>query len=173
MGVLHAFKCKAHGVFEQRVEVKDGVQMPPCPRGCSKSFVELIFVQAPGHIRAGTKRADKLVREAAAMQGLSDLSLSPSRTGGSVMDRLRRKHNEIPENAQARAGDLNTMLPAMTHKENAITGRVGLGNAYDKSEWKKDEKTGQVKHVGAQGPRHRVPMGATGVEVERVKEKLR
>lgn len=176
MGVLHAFQCRAHGVFDQIVSVKKkGVTVPKCPHGCSKSFVKLIFVQAPGHIRAGSKRADKLVREAADMQGLSDISLSPSRSGGSVMDRLRRKNRSYPDAAAAVAGDFGTMMPALRHKENMLQApEVHLGNAYEPSEWKKNE-AGQLVHTAAghKTPNHQVPMGATGVEVERVKEKVK
>jgi hypothetical protein len=175
MGVLHAFQCRAHGTFETIVAVKKkGVTIPKCPRGCSKSFVKLIFVQAPGHIRPGTKRADRLVREAAELQGLSDISTSPSRSGGSVMDRLRKKNRTYPEAAAARAGDYATMMPALTHKENAMTDRVGLGNKYDASEWKKNE-AGQLVHTAAghKTPNHTIPMGATGVSIDRVKEKNR
>ena len=170
MGVLHAFQCKFHGTFEQRVEVREGVEIPKCPRGCSKSLVKLVFVQAPGHIRPGTKRADRLVREAAEMQGLSDLSLSPSRSGGSVMDRLRSKHREIPENARARAGDYATHMPALTNRQNVLN-ETGFGDTYQASEWK-ENKAGQKVHTAAghKTPHHQVPMGATGVEVERVKE---
>lgn len=172
MGVLHAFQCRAHGVFDQIVSVKKkGVTVPKCPHGCSKSFVKLIFVQAPGHIRAGSKRADRLVREAAEMQGLSDLSLSPSRSGGSVMQRIRAKE-KIPEAARARAVSFGEYMGALTHKENALS-NIGMGHAYDKNEWKADDKTGKVRHVAAAPPVHTVPMGATGVSVERVKEKVR
>jgi hypothetical protein len=171
MGVLHAFQCKAHGVFDQIVDVKEGVKVPKCPHGCSKSFVKLIFVKAPGHIRPGTKRADRLVREAAEMQGLSDISTSPSRSGGSVMDRLRAKNRTYPAAAAAQAGDFGTMMPALTHKENALA-NTGYGDKYDASEWKTNE-AGQKVHVAAghKAPNHKVPMGATGVEIERVKEK--
>jgi hypothetical protein len=172
MGVLHAFQCKAHGTFEQIVGVKKkGVVVPKCPHGCSKSFVTLIFVQAPGHIRPGTRRADRLVREAAEMQGLSDLSLSPSRSGGSVMDRLRKKNRTYPEAAAARAGEFGVHMPALTNRENKLS-ETGYGDGYDPSEWKKN-KAGQLVHTAAghKTPHHLVPMGATGVEVERVKEK--
>lgn len=168
MGVLHAFQCKAHGTFEKRVEVKKGLKLPKCPHGCSKSMVSVIYVQAPGHIKASSKRADRLVRQAADMQGLSDISLSPSRSGGSVMDRNRKKY---PLTAAARAAKFGEYMGALTNKQNALTD-TGFGHAYDKAEWKRDDKTGIVRHMAPQGPKHPVPMGATGVEIERVKEKL-
>jgi hypothetical protein len=174
MGVLHAFQCRAHGTFETIVAVKKkGVTIPKCPRGCSKSFVKLIFVQAPGHIRPGTKRADRLVREAAEMQGLSDISTSPSRSGGSVMDRIRKKNRTYPDAAAAMAGDFGTMMPALTHKENALV-NIGYSEKYEPSEWKTNE-AGQRVHTAAghKTPKHQVPMGSTGVAVEKVKEKVR
>jgi len=170
MGVLHAFQCRAHGTFDQRVDVSNGVKIPKCPHGCSKSFVSLVFVQAPGHIRPGTKRADRLVREACDMQKISDLSLSPSRSGGTVAERNRakamlgRKASGVPEAAKARAATFGEYMGALTHKENALTG-LGMGNAHNPAEWKKDPETGKVKHAGPVGPIEPRPPGT----VERVR----
>jgi hypothetical protein len=173
MSVTNDFACLAHGYFEAKV--KSGT-VPRCPKGCSKSFVKLVHLQAPSFGSARVRKGDKLLREAAEMQGLSDISTSPSRPGGSVAQRNAAKNrvrgpsgHEYPSYAAAKAVPLQKYIGALTHKENALS-RVGLGHAYEPAEWKKDDKTGQVRHVGAQGPVHSVPVGTAGVSVERVKE---
>lgn len=177
MAVLHDWECLAHGVFEARGSAD---KPPRCPKGCSKSFVKLVRLQAPGFVGGGTRTADRLLREAAAMQGLSDISTSPSRPGGSVAHRNRMKNGVVRNEdlhpiAQARAEPITVSkaLAALTNREPSTLARVGLGHAYDKNEWKKDDKTGVVRHVGAQLPTVKVPTGSTGVSVERVKEKRR
>lgn len=176
MAVLHDFECQIHGRFEKRV--KAGT-VPRCPSGCSKSFVSLIFTKPPGHVSARTRTGDRLVREMADMQGLSDISTSPSRPGGSVAERNRmrgprgRPDLAYPEVAAAQNVPLNVSkaIPALTNKNdmaNALTS-IGFGNKYDASQWKKDEKTGVVKHVDIPAPHVTVPLGSTGVSIDRVK----
>lgn len=109
------------------------------------------------------------------MQGLSDISTSPSRPGGSVAERNRMKlrgpkGREYPELMAAKPVDFGQYIGAMTMQDNALT-RTGFGHGYNKDEWHKDKDTGALKHVGAQGPIRSVPTGSTGVSVERVKEK--
>src|SRR5579859_2230254 len=154
-GVIHDFECLAHGRFEARV--KAGT-IPKCPKGCGKSMVTLIFTQPVGHVSAKTRRGDKLVKEMAAMQGLSDLSTSPSRPGGSVMERLRMKHGaHLQPEQMPIAVDAKQYLGALTHKANEITGEnmknftggFHPGHEYDPGEWKTDKKTGKVLHVDA------------------------
>jgi hypothetical protein len=175
MSVTHDFECAAHGVFEARVK---GGQIPRCPKGCSKQFVKLVRLCPPGVVGARTRTADKLLREAAAMQGLSDISTSPSRPGGSVAQRNRMRNGGPTRNqdlhpaAQARAEPLSVSkaLAALTVKESSTLAHLGFGHEYNKAEWKKDDKTGVVRHVGAPPPRIPRPTGSTGVSVERVKE---
>lgn len=183
MAVLHDWECMAHGHFE----AKGSAEKPPkCPKGCSSSLVELIYLQPVRIGNARYKRGDRLVREAAEMQGLSDISTSPSRSGGSVAQRNRMRNRrsvlgpagrpdlQYPGDAAAvgRAGKLKfgDYIGALTHKGNALTD-TGFGHAYDKNEWKKDDKTGAVRHVAAQGPIVSIPTGSTGVSIERVKER--
>lgn len=174
MGVIHAFECRAHGVFEKRV--KAGT-VPRCPKGCSKSFVSLIFVQAVGTVSSRTRKADRLVRQAADMQGLSDISTSPSRSGGTVAQRNAARNRmrgprgyEYPEIAAAKPVEIGKYLGAMTHKGNALSG-TGFGHKYDANEWRAEKETGKLRHVGAQGPVHQIPLGSTGVSIERSRDK--
>lgn len=174
MGITHDFECEFHGTFEKRV--KAGT-VPRCPKGCSKGFVKQIFTKAPGFVSSRTRTGDRLVREMADMQGLTDISTSPSRPGGSVADRNRlagprgRPDLAYPELAKAQAIPLTVQnaIPAMTMKDNALT-RTGFGHGYDEHQWKKDEKTGVVRHVDIPAPNVTVPLGSTGVSIERVKE---
>lgn len=166
MGVIHAFECKWHGRFEARV--KAGT-VPKCPKGCSRSFVTLVFVQAPGFVSGKTRRGDQLVREMASMQKLSDISTSPSRPGGSVADRNRARNAQLRPEQQARAVSFGEYMGALTHRENALT-PLGFGNKYDASEWRAREEGGKPVHVGAPPPRTNIPTGTTGVSIERVRE---
>lgn len=158
-GVLHDFKCVAHGLFEARV--KSGV-VPRCPKGCSKSMVELVFLKPVGFVSARTRKSDKLVKEMATMQGLSDISTSPSRPGGSVMDRLRKKYGNHLHPSQLPVAGTAEHLSAMTHKTNALTDEnmknftkevygqeAVMGHAYSPDEWKTDE-AGKPRHVTQQ-----------------------
>jgi hypothetical protein len=179
-GVMHDFECKAHGLFEKRV--KSG-EVPRCPKGCSKAFVSLVHLNPPGFVGDRTRSADRLIREAADMQGLSDISTSPSRPGGSVAERNRMKNQRGPQGREydarmaAHTGNLGGGVKLNMQqflgsfpKENPLTDGVGMGHKYNKDEWKKDDKTGQVRHVGAAGPLSLVPTGSTGVSVDRVRE---
>lgn len=142
MSVTHDFECLAHGQFESRTK------KPKCPKGCSASLVKMVFLQPVGFVSDRSRRSDKLVREMAQTQGLSDLSTSLSRPGGSVMDRLRKKHGSHLQPSQMPiAVDPQTYLKAMTHQENALS-RIGLGHAYDPSEWKPNEE-GKLRHETA------------------------
>jgi hypothetical protein len=76
---------------------------------------------------------------------------------------------QYPEIAAAQSGALQKFLGAMTHKGNELT-NTGFGHAYDASEWKKDDKTGTVRHVDAKSPIAPLPLGSTGVSIERVRE---
>ena len=149
MTVLHDFECVAHGYFEARA--KAGT-VPKCPKGCSRALVKQVFLQAPGHVSARTRSSDRLVREMAAAQGLSDLSTSPSRPGGTVMQRLRQKYGQhIQPQQMPRAVDASQYIGALTHRANELA-NLGFAAPYRKDEWKKNDETGKVVHVGAQAP---------------------
>lgn len=171
MAVLHDFECMAHGVFEARVKAG---KIPKCSRGCSPDFVTLVHLKAPGTVSARTRTGDRLVREMAEIQGLSDISTSPSRPGGSVADRNMRLKGpagrQYPEIAAARAAEVGKFLSAMTERDNALT-RIGMGHAYDPAEWKPDQQNPEkIRHVGAKPPLVEKPLGTTGVSIDRVKE---
>jgi len=83
MAITRDFECMAHGVFES-VELT-----PKCPKGCSKKFVKLVHLQAPGHIGAKTKNADRIFKDVAKQAGLTDMR--NDKEGGSVMDHMRNK----------------------------------------------------------------------------------
>jgi hypothetical protein len=182
-GVIHAFECAAHGVFEKRVKYGE---VPKCPRGCSKSFVQLIFVQAPGQVSSRTRKADKLLREAATLQRLSDISTSPSRPGGSVAERnamKNRRRIKLPDGSYGYVrpeqaaivpdkGLVPKYLGALTNRESMLQ-KLGFGNPYDPAEWVKDKESGKLRHEGLHTAEDfkGIPTGSTGVEIERVKEK--
>jgi hypothetical protein len=154
VAVLHDFECMAHGYFEARVGFG---KLPRCPKGCSSSLVKQVRLKPPGFVSARSRKGDKLVREMAEAQGLSDISTSPSRSGGSVAERNRAKsqgakENPYPPQAAAQApSNVSKFLGALTHKENALA-NSGFGNPYNAAEWKKDDKTGAVRHVGRSAP---------------------
>jgi hypothetical protein len=156
-GVVHHFECLAHGVFEQRV--KAGT-VPKCPKGCGKAMVKLVFLQAPRIGKVKYKRGDRLLREAAELQGLSDISTSPSRPGGHVMDRIRKKYGGHLRPEQMPVAGTAEMLGALTHRTNALNDEnmrnftaqafgqpAVMGHEFDKSQWATDKETGKVRHV--------------------------
>lgn len=156
-GVEHDFECLAHGVFSKRV--KAGT-VPKCPKGCGSSMVRLVFLEPPKIGKVKYKRGDRLLREAAELQGLSDISTSPSRPGGSVMDRIRKKYGNHIRPEQMPVAGTAEMLGAMTHRTNGLNnddmrnftqqafGREAvMGHAYDKSQWVKDKESGVVRHM--------------------------
>jgi len=80
MGVLHDYKCAAHGRFESR----DG----KCPHGCSKRFIKIEFNQSAGIIGAKTKATDTNMRLLANDFKLPDIS---NKDGESVMSQLKKR----------------------------------------------------------------------------------
>jgi len=176
-GVIHDFECLAHGHFEKRVKAGE---TPKCPKGCSKSLVKKVFLQPVGFVSARTRKSDKLVREMAHMQGLSDLSTSPSRPGGSVMDRLRKKHGMHLQPEQLPIAGTAEHLAALTNKTNALNDdnmknftkvaygqEAIMGHAYNAEQWKTDEG-GKTRHI-AQAHTDFRPRAS----VERVKRRQR
>jgi hypothetical protein len=164
MAVTHNFECAAHGAFEARVE---GGEIPWCPRGCSPSFVQLVFLTPPNISSARVRVASQLVREMADIQGLSDIDTSPSRPGDSVADRnFKRSGNAV----RAQALPMGNYIAGMTHRANELV-NAGFGNRYNPQEWSRDPKTGKARHV-ASPPLEPLPMNQYGVSVSRVREKL-
>lgn len=179
MAVLNDFECAAHGVFSARV--KAGA-VPKCPKGCSAAFVKLVFLQPVGHVSGRTKNTDRLLKDAARMQGLSDISTSPSRSGDSVMDRLRKRNQptvspvQLPGWGQmpalgsiAGATDARSMLSAIGKppKGESVAELTGIGHTYKPEEWKTRED-GKVVHSGGE----RLADFKPPASVERVKEKI-
>jgi hypothetical protein len=155
-GVLHWIECAAHGEMEARVNPKK----LRCPHGCSPEFVKIIWREAPAHVSGRTKAVDRHVREAAAAQGLSDISTSPSRPGGSVMDRLRLKKGRPDKLHQAGWGALpgydkafdarnvaGTLQSLTGGARSGVAEITGIGKPYNPAEWKKGED-GKLRHVG-------------------------
>ena len=172
MGVLRDWECMAHpGPFESRSE------HPKCKHGCSPSLVKIVYLKPPGHVSARTRTSDRLVRQSADGLGLSDISTSPSRPGGSVAERNRAKlrgpqGRQYPDIAAAKPVELAKYIGALTHKSNELE-RVGLGRPYRPAEWKKDPETGKVKHTAgpsALSPDTMIPKNSVGVSIDRVKE---
>lgn len=170
MGVTHDFECVAHGVFESRAK------RPKCPKGCSAGFVTKVFLTPPNFGSQRVRTSDKLVKEMAEAQGLSDISTSPSRPGGSVADRLRKKATgmrgpagrDYPDYAAAKSVPYAEGMKGMTMPGNALKD-TGYGHNYDKAEWKRDEKSGAVRHLGAKPALIPKPTGTTGTSVARVR----
>lgn len=179
MSALRDWECAAHGYFEKRT--RSAQDVPRCPKGCSKSLVKHVILQPVGTVSAGTRTSDRLVREMAKMQGLSDISTSPSRPGGTVAERNRARSQGAAANpyppqfaCQAPGGGIRFAGGDATVAnlknlgfggENAMR-RVGLGHEYDKNEWRTDKTTGRVKHVGMQP----AIVSAPAASVDRVKE---
>lgn len=85
-------------------------------------------------------------------QGLSDISTSPSRPGGTVAQRLRARHGKDFHPAQMPvAVDTGKFLGALTHKSNELA-NLGFAAPYKPEEWKKNDKTGALVHTGATAP---------------------
>jgi hypothetical protein len=177
----------AHGAFEARMAKG---KIPKCPKGCDPTMVELVYNQAPAHVSGRTRTADRLLKEAASMQGLSDISTSPSRPGGSVAERNRMRNGgmagpqgrEYPTYAKTISGNLGELLPTMGHKANELRGEgmqtmmkgfgyqeTGLGHEYQPGEWKKGDD-GKVRHENVAPPIRSRPVGTTGTSVDRVKD---
>ena len=174
-GVMKDFECAAHGYFQART--KSGV-IPKCPKGCGSALVKLVFLQPVTIGKVKYKRGDKLLRQAADMQGLSDISTSPSRPGGSVMDRLRKKHPQLRPEQMPIAGTAEH-LKSLTNRTNGLQNEdmraftrqafgqeAVMGHGYDKSQWQTDKETGVTRHI-EQPHTNFLPRA----EVERVREK--
>lgn len=163
MSVTHDFECRAHGTFEARVAAGD---VPPCPQGCSPDFVRLVFKSAPNIGTDRVRTASRLVQEAADMQGLSDIDISPSTPGDSPADKnFKRSGNPIRPIAMPPG----KYMSALTHRANELS-NLGFGHPYDSREWRTDQKTGTRLHYAAP-PIAPVPMNQFGIEMTRVREK--
>lgn len=166
MSVSHDWECRAHGVFEARVTPGT---VPPCPQGCSPSFVALVYLTPPSIGSDRVRTASRLVREMADMQGLTDIDISPSTPGDSVADKnFKRSGNPI--RAQAVSGvDVAKYIGAQLHQGNALTA-AGFGHSYDAREWRTDKQSSARVHYAAP-PLEPLPMNQFGVEITRVREK--
>jgi hypothetical protein len=177
--VTSDFECAAHGFFEARV--KPGT-VPRCPKGCSTSFVKLVHLRPVGHVSARTKNADRLLREAAGMQKLSDISTSPSRAGGSVMDRLRQRNQPVVSPVQLPGWGEMPALGKVNNANNAaqllstigkpppgesVAELTGIGHTFKPAEWKARED-GKLVHNGGE----RLSDFKPPASVERVKERI-
>lgn len=161
MSVTHDFECMAHGAFSAR---GGSAHIPRCPRGCSAAFVKLVFLQAVGVSSARSKKVDALMKSS----GLSDISTSPSRSGDSVMQRIRLKDGSYQaiKDTQMPRWDANPqkIMAAMNNTENNLR-RVGLGFQHNPTEWVTTED-GKQRHQGATFVKDFKPPA----EVERIKE---
>lgn len=63
---LHDFRCAAHGNFESTE--------PICPHGCDGSFVQKVFLKAPGLTSDRTKGIDKNLRDLAADYRMTNMT---------------------------------------------------------------------------------------------------
>lgn len=160
MGVINNFECAAHGIFEATVEQG---QVPWCPQGCSPGFVQLVFIKPPLISNERYRVANKLVREMAEMQGLSDIDVSPSSPGNSVADK-----NFIRAGGRIQAfsgGNVGRYVGAMTYRANELT-NAGFGNPYNPNEWSTDKKTGVRRHFASPA---REPLPAVPTQMTRVR----
>ena len=64
--VLHDYSCMAHGIFES--------DTGKCPHGCSQSFVQKVFLKAPGTKSDRTRGIDTTLSNLAHDFKLSDMS---------------------------------------------------------------------------------------------------
>lgn len=161
MAILHNFECQAHGVFEASVAAGT---VPWCPQGCSPAFVQLVILKAPLVSNERFRVANKLVRQMADLQGLSDIDVSPSSPGDSVADKNYRK---LHPDQRARAGNFSDYMAGLSHRSNELT-NAGFGNRYNPQEWMTDRKSGVRWHV-ASPPRE--PLPSVPTEMTRVRER--
>jgi hypothetical protein len=151
MSVLHQFECAAHGVFETRVQA--GI-IPPCPKGCSKAFVQLVYLTPPSIGTERVKLASNLIKRAAELQHLSDIDVSPSSPGGSVADKNFLKSGN-PIRAQAgptfKVGSAQGQIDinSLPRGANGLN-EAGFGHRYNQAEWRTG-KDGKRRHY-AQPP---------------------
>jgi len=155
VSVSHYIECLAHGILEARVDPKK----LKCPYGCSGSFVKILYLEAPKVMSGRTKNADRMLKAAAASQGLSDVSTSPSRPGGSVIQRLRQRNQpevaptQIPGWGEIPA--IGKILDKQTDVQSALKFfggssplvEAGLQRASDPKEWQTGED-GKPVHIG-------------------------
>ena len=94
MAVLSDWSCAAHGVFESMTG--------RCPHGCSNSFVNKVFLQAPGLKSARTTNIDKTLQNLAGDFGLTDLN---NQGGTSAVVRPNSRAVAAREQLMGKLGD--------------------------------------------------------------------
>jgi hypothetical protein len=82
MSVTHDYECAAHGVFESKTG--------RCPYGCSKRFVQQVFLKPVGTRSHGTKRADRELNLLAKSYNMTDIK--NGKNGESVMQATGHGH---------------------------------------------------------------------------------
>ena len=125
MAVLSDYSCLAHGVFESMTG--------HCPNGCSDSFVNKVFLQAPGITSARTKNIDGTLRGLAADFGLTDLN---NQGGTSAVARPDARKEAARNELMGKLGDTSQawgqILPGNTGVTQAISAaRAVPGNALE------------------------------------------
>jgi len=98
MAVLADYECAAHGVFENMTG--------RCPHGCSASFVQRIYLQAPGLTSARTKNIDKTLGNLASDFGLTDMN---NQNGTSAVIRPNSKAVRQQQELMGKLGDTSQM----------------------------------------------------------------
>lgn len=86
MAVLHDFRCMAHGVFESMTG--------ECPHGCSQSFVEKVFLKAPGIHSDRTKNIDSTLAGLASDFGLTNMNNNNGNQAAVIPDWKAMKERE-------------------------------------------------------------------------------
>jgi hypothetical protein len=156
--VLHDFECAAHGHFSERVQA--GI-IPPCPKGCSKAFVQLVYLSPPSIGTERVKHATNLIKRAADLQHLADIDVSPSSPGGSVADKNFLKTGN-PIRAQAgptfNVGSMQGKVDIKSLPKGAsgLT-EAGFGRPYNAAEWRTG-KDGKRRHYASPPLETRPPL---------------
>lgn len=113
LSVLHDYSCMAHGVFESMTG--------KCPHGCSQSFVNKIFLQAPGLKSARTKNIDKTFQNLANDFKLTDMN---NQNGTSAVVRpdpmAAHRREQLENQLMGKLGDTSQAWKMMPEGKNSV-----------------------------------------------------
>lgn len=116
MSVLHDYQCKAHGIFESMTG--------RCPHGCVDSFVDKVFLKAPGGISGATRAVDKNLGSLAADYTMSNMS----NRGGAVGNPHPESEKRVRE-TEKRLSELAPTWGTVGKEGNAIQEAISAHNA--------------------------------------------
>lgn len=135
MAVLNDYECLAHGHFESTE--------PKCPSGCSRAFVQVVFLKAVGTRSGKTRFVDTELKRQAEQYGLTNLKTG--QRGESVMQAMARTEKRYPDEAAAffegqiphnKPGWSQRKEPPKTFDMSALGTNYGKGLNPESDAWK-------------------------------------